>query len=185
MAMPHKWKEFWTLTLLNFFSFLFFFSILWISYYISFMIQHFPFHLFTVIYGEITQGFCRIDLITHSLKHAFKFRQLCKVKQSIAYFYTRLKASINKAKQWTLLTPGTNAKRKKKHLCQRQKVLPPHFPLPTAHFPLYPQISKKGKDWGGVGILKERCQREEGRSKVAKYQRRGMKINVEGWSAEN
>lgn len=24
------------------------------------MIQHFPFHLFTVIYGEITQGFCRI-----------------------------------------------------------------------------------------------------------------------------
>lgn len=24
------------------------------------MIQHFPFHLFTVIYGEITQGLCRI-----------------------------------------------------------------------------------------------------------------------------
>lgn len=44
------------MTLLNF-SFL---SILWISYYISFMIQHFPFHLFTVIYGEITQRFCRI-----------------------------------------------------------------------------------------------------------------------------
>ena len=84
---------------------------------------------------------------------------------------------------------GTNAKRKK-DLCQCQKV-PPCISLSHGHFLLYLQLSKKGKDWGGVGwgegtrILKERCQREEEGSKVAKHQRRGMKINVEGWSAEN
>lgn len=89
------------------------------------------------------------DLITHSLKHAFEFRQLCKVKQSVAYFYTRLKASINKAKQLTLLCLGQMQREKKTFASARRSL--PAFPSPLGHFLLYPQLSKKGKDWGGVG----------------------------------
>ena len=72
--------------------------------------------------------------------------------------------------------------REKENLCQRQKVPPPHFPLPPRTFPFTPRFLRRENTERAVRILKERCQREEGRSKVAKHQRRGMKINVEGWS---
>lgn len=81
---------------------------------------------------------------------------------------------------------GTNAREKRPLPVPEGPSL--HF-LSLGHFLLL-QLSKKGKDWGGVGwgegirILKERCQREEEGSKVAKHQRRDEN-KCEGWSAEN
>lgn len=79
-----------------------FFHILWISHYISFMIQHFPFHLFTVIYGEITQGLCRL------LEHKVGWTGKVSPSVNTLLFRTQSRRKRSQPGNWGVFLPPFN-----------------------------------------------------------------------------
>lgn len=91
------------------------------------------------------------DLITYSLKHAFEFRQLCEVKQSIAYFYTRLKASINKANRINFIN-AWDKRKEKKTFASTRKSLHRNSLAPPRTFPFTLRFLERERTEKGLGF---------------------------------